>query len=434
VLSPRLAALQVLLAIERGHTTLAAELERAHSRIDDERDRALLVELTTGVLRWRAALDHLLSQRSKRPIAKLDPGVRAALRLGAYQLEHLDRIPAHAVLNEAVGLVRHLVGESATGFANAVLRSFQRDRATLQLPGNPGAGGARADQLRYLTIALSHPVWLVERWLDRWGFEATATWCEFNNHPPAVSVRPIAGVRRERLVEILRAAGVDATVSPIVPTALHLAPGTLGGIPPAIRDQFLVQDEGSQLVAHRVQAGAGESVLDLCASPGGKTMILREAVGENGVVIACDFRPARVELLKRMLVTRRVGASIVRLDAAAPLPFRAVFDRVLIDAPCSGLGTIRRDPDVKWSRKPEDLERFATEQLRMLVQAAEVVKPGGALVYATCSSEPDENEQVVARFLEARPDFAIDAEMRTLPFRDALDAYYVATLVRHRVA
>lgn len=432
--TPRAAALQVLIAIERGHTTLAAELDRAHRQLEDERDRALLVELAAGVLRWQAALDALLSQRSKRPLPKLDPAVRAALRIGAYQLEHLDRVPPHAVVHESVQLVRTLVGESATGFVNAVLRSLQRDRATLRLPANPGPAGDRTDQLRYLAITLSHPTWLVERWLDRCGFEAAAAWCEFNNHPPAVTIRPRTGVGRDSLLELLRAAEIDATPSTVVPTAIHLPAGTLGRMTPALRDHVVVQDEGSQLVAHRANAQTGERVLDLCASPGGKTMILRDAVGDEGITIACDFRPARVELLKRTLSSQHLTVPIVRLDAGAPLPFREAFDRVLIDAPCSGLGTIRRDPDVKWSRQPADLERFAAEQLRMLSHAADVVRNGGALVYATCSSEPDENERVVARFLDARRDYRLDSEMRTLPFRDALDAYYAAVLVRRRAA
>ena len=432
--SPRDAALHVLLAIERGHTTLAAELDRAQRRVADERDRGLVVELTAGVLRWQAALDALLSQRSKRPIAKLDPAVRAALRLGAYQLEHLDRVPPHAVVSESVGLVRSHVGESATGFVNAVLRSLQRDRATLRLPANPGAQGARDDQRRYLTVALSHPAWIADRWLDRYGFEAAAAWCAFNNHPPSISVRPREGISRDALIELLQAEHIDATPSPMVPTAVRLTAGALGRISSGVRSQLIVQDEGSQLVAHHAGARAGERVLDLCASPGGKTTILQEAVGADGMVVACDFRPARVELLQRTIAARRVAAPIVRLDAAAPLPFGATFDRVLLDAPCSGLGTLRRDPDVKWSRRPEDLDRFAAEQLRMLSHAAHVVKVGGAVVYATCSSEPEENEEVVSRFLATRPDFSADAELRTLPFRDALDAYYAAVLVRRQAA
>jgi 16S rRNA (cytosine967-C5)-methyltransferase len=220
----------------------------------------------------------------------------------------------------------------------------------------------------------------------------------------------------------------------VVPTALRLNTGALGRIPAALRARLIVQDEGSQLVAHRAGARAGERVLDVCASPGGKTAILRESVEDRGIVVACDFRPARVELLQRTLASQHLAVPIVRLDAATPLPFEAIFDRVLLDAPCSGLGTIRRDPDVKWSRRPEDLERFAAEQVRMLRHAGNVVKIGGAVVYATCSSEPEENEDVVARFREARPDFSLDAEWRTLPFRDALDAYYTAILVRRQAA
>jgi len=285
-----------------------------------------------------------------------------------------------------------------------------------------------------LTMALSHPAWLVERWLDRFGFEATAAWCEFNNHASAVSIRARGGLSRDRLLEMLREAGIEGSRSPLVPTAIQLSAGTLGRIPPALREHLAVQDEGSQLVAHHAGARPGERVLDVCASPGGKTALLREAVGNAGAIVACDFRPARVDLLKRMLASQEIAAPIVRLDAAAPLPFRDVFDRVLIDAPCSGLGTIRRDPDVKWSRQPDDLARFAAEQLRMLTSAADAVKSDGVLVYATCSTEPEENEDVVRRFQAARPAFVLEAEMRTLPFRDAVDGYYAATLVRRQTA
>ena len=227
--------------------------------------------------------------------------------------------------------------------------------------------------------------------------------------------------------------------------------GGAGRIPPDLRDDAVIQDEGSQLVGHVAAGCQGARVLDLCASPGGKTMLLSESIPAPLQVVACDLRPTRVALLRAMLLgsaLARPPASIVRLDAGAPLPFGAVFDTVLLDAPCSGLGTLRRDPDLKWSRRPGDLEALAQAQRRLLDRAATAVRPGGALVYATCSSEPEENEQVVAAFLSANPGFAAapvsfppavtgsgelvdaDGRLQTLPFRHDLDAFFAAVLRR----
>jgi 16S rRNA (cytosine967-C5)-methyltransferase len=223
----------------------------------------------------------------------------------------------------------------------------------------------------------------------------------------------------------LHDAGIEAVPSAIATTAVRLPPGALGRLGDDLRDALVVQDEGSQFVAESVGAVAGDRILDPCAAPGGKTLWLREAVGLEGLVIACDYRPKRVALL-----ARQVAGPIVRLDAAAPLPFPAVFDHVLLDAPCSGLGTLRRDPDLKWSRRPDDLPRLAAEQGRMIAAAAGAVRPGGTLTYATCSSEPEENEDVVLRFLEAHTGYTRVRERRTWPFTDGADAFYAAQLRR----
>ena len=271
---------------------------------------------------------------------------------------------------------------------------------------------------------MSHPRWLVERWLDRHGFEASDAWCRFNNAAPWIGVRPRTGSRTDLLAR-LRDAGTEAEPSSISRTAIRLPPGALGRLSDDLRDAIVVQDEGSQFVAESTGAAEGDRVLDTCAAPGGKTSWLREEVGPGGLVVACDFRPKRVALL-----ARQVSGPIVRLDAAATLPFLAVFDHVLLDAPCSGLGTLRRDPDLKWSRRPDDLPRLVTEQGRMIAAAAGAVRPGGTLTYATCSSEPEENEEVVAKFLAGRTGFTLTREQRTWPFVDATDAFYAAQLRR----
>jgi 16S rRNA (cytosine967-C5)-methyltransferase len=454
----RLVAVRVLLALERHHTTLAAELERERPQTADDRDRALLFELTAGTLRWRNELDAILQTCSRRPIADLSAQVRTVLRLGAYQLRHLDRIPAHAIVHESVELIRGLGQARAAGFVNAVLRTLTRQGAAVRLPPRPSPDAPRADLLAYLSTSLSHPEWLVARWLDRHGFDAAARWCEFNNHPPDVTVRVLAPARVDETVAAIVAAGVSATPATWVSDAIRLPPGGLGHVPAELRSHLLVQDEASQIVALAVGAAPMDRILDTCASPGGKTVVMAGAMAGRGLLVACDHRPGRVRLLSatlnRVAAAEPAGASvmIVRLDATRPLPFGPVFDRVLVDAPCSGLGTVRRDPDVKWTRTAADLAGFAVTQRALLAAAADVLRPGGSLVYATCSSEPEENEDVVDACLAARPDLALGrlqpgplvargadliddrGMLRTLPFRDGLDAFFAALLVRRQAA
>jgi 16S rRNA (cytosine967-C5)-methyltransferase len=448
----RLAAARVLLAVEHGRTTLAAELDRARRDLADDRDRALLVELAAGVLRWRAALDARLSAQSHRPLSSLTLEVRTVLRIGAYQLQHLTRVPVHASVSESVELARALGEPRAAGFVNAVLRRVATRRRRSATPPPPDAGADRATQLEYLATTLSHPEWLAARWLDRHGFEAAAAWCEFNNRAPHITVRVRPPGTTEAVLAALTASGLSADPEPWVWRALRLPPGTLGRVPTELRGLLDVQDVGSQLVAHAVGATSGDRVLDACAAPGGKTMVMMDALAGRGVVVAADYRPARVRLLREILARASRQTPIVTLDARQPLPFGPVFDRVLLDAPCSGLGTLRRDPDLKWSRTEHDLSRFARDQRQMILNAADVVRPGGRLVYATCSSEPEENDAIVQGFLIDRPDFSVEPPrpskdapdlshlvdpqgfLRTMPPRDALDAYFAAVLVRRQGA
>lgn len=448
----RLAAARVLLAVDQGHTTLAAELERHRAGLEDDRDRALMFELAAGTLRWRNELDALLAACAARPVDDLDVPVRVALRLGAYQLTHLDRIPAHAVVNESVELTRGLGRARASGFVNAVLRRLSRGRPQGALPRPPESGASRPQQVRYLSITLSHPEWLVERWLTRFGFDAAQAWCRFNNESPAVTIRSIGRLTPQEILGALTAAGLDASPARWVEDALQLAPGSSGRLPPDLAAEVTVQDEGSQLVARVVRAAPGERVFDACAAPGGKTIVMATDARGQAAIVAADSRPTRLRLLRALLGRAGVVAPMLQIDARRPLPFDAVFDAVLLDAPCSGVGTLRRDPDLKWSRNAVGLAEYAIQQAAMLAQAACIVRPGGRLVYATCSSEPEENEAVVDAFLASHLDFSIrpavpepsvaDADalvdargfLRTLPFRDGLDAFYAALLVRRPAA
>ena len=448
----RLAAARVLLAVDRGRTTLAAELERHRASVDEDRDRALLFELVAGTLRWRNELDALLSACTTRRLRTVDAPVLGALRLGAYQLTHLDRIPPHAVVHESVELVRELGRARATGFVNAVLRRLARGRPHGALPIRPEPTGSRVNQLAYLTTTLSHPAWLVERWLDRHGFEAAERWCQFNNESPDVTLRSHGRLTPLELVAALGRAGVAAAPTRWVRDAVQVPPGSVSRIPPELTREIAIQDEASQIVAHAVGAESNERVLDACAAPGGKTVIMASDMQRRGVIVAADHRPGRLQVLRGVLDRAGITAPLVQIDASRALPFSAVFDAVLLDAPCSGLGTLRRDPDVKWARHPADLATFAATQRSMLAEVAAVVRPGGRLLYSTCSSEPEENEHIVRAFLASHADFSAapavpgpavaDADqlvddrgfLRTLPFKDGLDAFYAALLVRRQAA
>jgi 16S rRNA (cytosine967-C5)-methyltransferase len=449
--SVRCAAARALQAVEDGHATLATVLDRERARIADDRDRGLLGEITTGALRWQAELDAVLVHASGRALDAIDPTVRAVLRVGAYQLLHLDRVPAHAVIDEAVESTRTLGHPRAAGFVNAVLRTIQRGPTAKALPPRPAPSAGGPEQRAYLATTLSHPSWLVERWIARYGFEAAEAWCRFNNTPPSVTVRAASASDTARVLEALEAAQVGATAAR-ARDAMTLPPGALGRLHAPLRERIVIQDDASQLVAHVVGAQPGMRCLDMCAAPGGKTDVMWRDMGQAGVLIASDRRPGRVRLLRTTLRRAGVPERIAVLDATQPLPFDAVFDRVLVDAPCSGLGTIRRDPDLKWRRKEVDFVGFARTQHLMLRHAGDAVRRGGRLVYATCSSEPDENEAVVEAFLESDRRFVAQSAatvgenqgvatfvdgtgfFRTLPFRDGLDAFFAAVLVRSGTA
>jgi 16S rRNA (cytosine967-C5)-methyltransferase len=433
VTSVRLEAARVLLAVDRGTATLGAEIERGRRSLTDARDRALLLELAGGTLRWRQQLDALIAGASRRSVRDIDPRALAVLRMGAYQLRHLERIPAHAVVHESVEVVRALGAPRAAGFVNAVLRSLIRRGAALPLPPKARASDPRERQLRYLTITLSHPSWLVERWLDRYGYEATERWCLFNNTPPTVTVRSAGRLAPADMLQRLAEAGVEAEPAPFVGDAIRLAAGQLGQVPTDLREELRIQDEGAQIVARMAGARPGETVLDVCAAPGGKTLVcatdmglapgapremahsLARAATERSLLVAADYRPARVNVLADTIRQLGLPVPIVRLDARQPLPFPDRFDVVILDVPCSGLGTLRRDPDLKWRRSADDLPRLAEEAGQMLKQAATVVRRGGRLIYATCSSEPEENEQVVSRFLSGTSEFAVAPASQALP-------------------
>ncbi|HWF83624.1 MAG TPA: 16S rRNA (cytosine(967)-C(5))-methyltransferase RsmB [Vicinamibacterales bacterium] len=445
----RVAAYDILTSVSAGRADLPSAIAASRSGLHDERDRALVAEIATGVQRWRAALDHVIVYFSKRPIARLDDEIVEILRLSAYQLLHLTRVPAAAVVDDAVNLAKRAGKTSASGLVNAVLRAISRARTALPLPVRPADPLDREAALQYLSITLSHPRWLAERWYDRIGFDATEQWLRFNNTAAPLTLRANRlRVTPADLVTKLKAEDVTVSSGVFAPDALIVLEGhPLRGSGPE-QGWFVVQDEASQLVALLAGDHPGRRVLDTCASPGGKTTAMAAAMGADDLIVACDVRDRRVDLLRRTIAAS--GASnvrIVRADLLQPLPFSALFDCVLVDAPCSGLGTLRRDPDIRWRRRESDLAVLADAQRLMLQHAAAAVAEGGRLVYATCSSEPEENEAVAEAFVRGTPSFeAVDARvaaprlpaavvdtrghLRTLPHVHGLEAFFGAVFRR----
>ena len=455
----RRAALEVLRAVDAGRLDLGAALARTRAALADDRDRALTNELAIGTLRWQGQIDHVIAAFSRRPLGRLDRDVLNVARLAVYQLLHLDRVPAAAVVDDAVQQTRRAGKSSAAPFVNAVLRSISRRRGALPLPPRPPdsstAGGQDRDAaLDYLSVTLSHPRWLVGRWLDRWGFEHVEAWLRFNNAEAPLTIRPnTLAITRDALAVRLAEAGVETRPTAWAPDGLIPGPGNPLRTDLAEAGLFLVQDEASQLVPLLAGARPGMRILDACAAPGGKTLALAGAAGGAASIVAADVRAGRVALLRRTLAEHHVpNAAVVQMDVEQPLPLTPSFDVVLLDAPCSGLGTLRRDPEIRWRRRPEQMAVFAAAQQRMLRHAAAAVRPGGRIVYATCSSEPDENEDVVSAFLEEHPDYRplpaagmrqllpsgaaplVDGRghLRTWPFAHGLEAFFGAVLVLER--
>jgi len=405
----RRAAYEALRAVGSGRALLAEAIVASREPLQDDRDRALVTTIVTGTLRWRNRLDFVLSRQVMRDLARLDPEVLDILRLSVFQLLFLERVPGSAVVHDAVNLTRAAGKTSAAGFVNAVLRkvSLTRDRLDLPQPPAAGAGGTREAWLDALSLTGSHPRWLVERWLDRMGPEASAAWVKFDNEEPALTIRAnTLKTSRELLGERLLDAGVETERLRFAPDGLRVLRGNPLRTPLAKQGLFVVQDEASQLVALMCGRQQRWRTLDACAAPGGKTLVLAAGPARGGLLVAADRRWRRLKLLREYLATAGAGqARIVALDLSSGAPFKDIFDLVLVDAPCTGLGTLRREVDIRWRRSAGDIGEAAAVQARMLRHAASLVAPGGRLVYATCSSEPEENEVVFEAWLSGEAGF-----------------------------
>lgn len=418
----RLAAFNILQQVEAGAFSsilLAAEEPKLQPA-----DRALCHELVLGVLRRQLFLDKIIEHSSKRRIESLDSAVRIALRLGLYQLRFLTRIPASAAVNESVSLVRAARLSSATAFVNAVLR-----RAIREAEYDPTA--QVSDALEKIAVQTSHPVWLIERWAKAFGIAEAEAFAQANNVVPPTAFRVVT-TRADQadVLAKLRQAGATIEQSQVAEEAWRVSGATTVLRELSTAGQVYLQDEASQLVAQMLDVKPGERVLDLCAAPGGKTTLIADRARNEATIIAADRSATRMETVIATSSLHELKAiTPVILDAAEQLPFKpGVFDKVLVDAPCSGTGTLRRNPEIRWRLSAVDIDTFAEKQKQILSRAADAVKPDGRLVYSTCSVEREENEAVIHETLARDKRFHLLDSQRTWPQRQGCDGFFIAIL------
>jgi 16S rRNA (cytosine967-C5)-methyltransferase len=387
------------LRVERD-SSYASEL--LHSRTYDSlspQDHALATELVMGVLRWQSLLDSRIAQASSQPLHKLDLEVLIALRLAVYQLGWSSRVPPRAAIHESVELVKRARKRSAAPFANAVLRRILAGAAPKAV--QPTVSSAEA-----LAETTAHPLWLVQRWAQAYGTEAAAKICQYNQSVPARSIR----LRSPEAEDHLRAEKINLAPGYLLASARSVQSGDITQTTTLRKGECVIQDEASQLVAHLV--GRGKRILDCCAAPGGKTLVLADRNPQSHI-IAADVHPHRARLMRDLLKTKSslahsAGREVFVLAAdARTLPLTGGFARVLADVPCSGTGTLSRNPEIKWRLKPEDLTDLQTRQLAILRAAMDQVASGGRLIYSTCSLEREENEDVLEISMRGNSSFRI---------------------------
>ncbi len=424
---PREIALQILHR-HTGGDFVETLLDSALARIQfSSADRRLCQELLYGVIRWQATLDWIITSRTEDRTQK--PLLQNLLRLGLYQIFWLDRIPNHAAVYETVELAKQHGFHSQAGFVNALLRGCLREF-------DPLSQTLAALKKTQPALGYSHPEWLVTRWLSRWGNDKTAQLMEWNNTPPSTFARVntlkadpgklLAQWRDENVeYDFVRRDWLEENLVFLLKSHPPLA-----RLPSFQQGLFYVQDPGTLLAVAEFAPQPGESVLDLCAAPGGKLSHIAQCMRNEGEIVAHDVAPERLKLVEENCA--RLGITCVRTALPSTLISQpaTAFDRVLLDAPCSNTGVMRRRVNLRWRIRPEEIERLRFAQLELLRTAASLVKPGGTLVYSTCSLEPEENRELIKQFLGEHTGFKAEHERELLPFVDAVDGAYVARLRR----
>jgi len=443
MIGARTLAYQVLLHLEQkaSHPDRMIRVLLARHSLLEERERALLTELVYGVLRWQGRLDWHIDALSRTRPGKIAPGIRVLLRMALYQIFFLDRIPPHAAVNEAVKTAKSSFPKHMVGFVNGILREALRREDRWDWPSQ------ESHPAHYLAVTTSHPLWFAQRCLQEMGWEETLAFCHASNEvaPLVVRVNPLCA-KDEDVLRELGQEGIQGELSPIVEGALRMRGlrQDLTNLKVFREGWIQAQDEASQMVSHLVSPRPGERVLDLCAGFGGKSTHLAQLMANEGEIVAVDDAAWKLESLGEN--AKRQSVSIISTVARDVLELTAhetgTFDRVLLDAPCSGFGALRRKPDIKWRRHPKDPYRFSRMQKQLLQRASTFVKEGGVLVYATCTVFREENEVVVEEFTSensqfhlenaapflacCRGDFTQGAFLRTWPHRHGVDGFFGA--------
>ena len=409
----RIAAFEILAKIETEKSYSSVLLPIYEEKLEPK-DRALCHELTLGTLRKQIYLDRIIEKLTNGK--KLDSAVKIILRLALYQLIFLDKIPAHAAINDAVNLVRIAKKTSAKGFVNAILRKYTRDKIELEF----------TDEIEKISVETSHPKWLIEKWIDDFGLEETAKLAEANNETPKMSFR-LTAKTTEAVKESLQNKNIEHDKKYLRELAEN--------------GKIYFQDEGSQIIANAVELKENETFLDVCAAPGSKvTQITNYELRITNLIVAGDLYFQRVKLLQKNCQNQGVGfVNILQYDAENSLPFAdEIFDVVLLDAPCSGTGTIRHNPEIRYFLQEKDIAELADKQLKILKNASKLVKRSGRIIYSTCSLETEENEEVCRIFLTEsaefnliNPNVPVDliterGFARTFPQRDKMDGFFIA--------
>ena len=408
-------ATDILLKVETRKAYADVLLDRAlGANLLSVQDRGLLPELTYGTLRWRGRLDAYLKPLMRRPLQETDPFLRNLLRLSLYQFLFLSRIPDYAAVNEAVRLAKRHANKKAAGFVNGVLRNFLREKKPLAKPD------PRKSPISALAEYGSHPRWLVERWLKYFGAGETEALLEANNHEAPLVLRTnLRQITKEALLQRLRGKNIDAVPAPWSPQGIIVRSKVIVHELPGFHEgYFQVQGEASQLVVYLLDPHPGERILDVCAAPGGKTTHIAELMDDTGEIIATDISARGLRKVEEN--TKRLGLKSVRTfraDLSKPSneSLTPPFDRILTDAPCSGFGTLRSHPEIKWNRGEADIKRLSDLQKKILANAASYLKPGGVLVYSTCTLIDAENEEIVENFLQRHQKFVLDDAAVYLP-------------------
>jgi len=410
-------------------------------------DRAFLTELTYGVIRWKGRLDWVIRHFSKIPINKIELEALNILRLGLYQVFFLSRTPASAAVNESVELAKGIRGKKGAGFVNAVLRSTLRQKDEIRYPD------IKEDPALQISIVQSHPLWLVQRWVREMGVEETIKICTFNNQISSLTLRTnTLKINREDLIEKLNEKELKPFPTNFSEEGIGLQdPPPTSELPFIKEGLYIIQDEASQLIIAILDPKPGERILDACAAPGGKTTHIAQRMGNQGEIFALDLNQEKLALIEE--ISQRLGIKIIKTirgNAAQSLPISQGlrFDRILADVPCSGFGTLRKNPDLKWRRGEEDIKRLSELQFSILRNLSGYVKEKGVLVYSTCTVFHEENEDMVEKFLKGHPEFQLDkmdkilspqyysftqnGYFKTFPPKDKMDGFFVARMIKSK--